>query len=137
MHSPFCVNADAAVGVLPHVAQIVPAGSWRVFGEPETGGEAYVPLAGHKRAQSLPILEEVASRFGYALVRKFADGGVFGGFVPAPSWSRTVAGVAGVDEASLAVAISRALGSRPLQVQVLVDGREIAGTVRAYDRGLR
>lgn len=118
----------------PHVAQIVPAGSWRVFGEPETGGEAYLPLGWNKRAQSLPVLEEVASRFGYALVRRFADGG----FVPAPGVPfRTAAGLPGVDEASLAVAISRALGSRPLQVQVLVDGREIAGTVRAYDRGLR
>lgn len=118
----------------PHVAQLVPAGSWRMFGEPETGGEAYLPLGWNKRAQSLPVLEEVASRFGYALVRRFADGG----FVPAPGVPfRTAAGLPGVDEASLAVAISRALGSRPLQVQVLVDGREIAGTVRAYDRGLR
>lgn len=51
-----------------HVAQIAPAGSWRVWAEPETGGEAYIPLARSKRARSTAILDEVAGRFGYSLV---------------------------------------------------------------------
>ncbi|MDK7062649.1 hypothetical protein QP290_25680, partial [Escherichia coli] len=34
-----------------HVAQIAPAGSWRVWAEPETGGEAYIPLARSKRGR--------------------------------------------------------------------------------------
>ena len=53
-----------------HVAQIAPAGSWRVWAEPETGGEAYIPLARSKRARSTAILDEVAGRFGYQLVNE-------------------------------------------------------------------
>lgn len=51
-----------------HVAQIAPAGSWRVWAEPETGGEAYIPLARSKRTRSTAILDNVAARFGYRLV---------------------------------------------------------------------
>lgn len=61
-----------------HVAQIAPAGAWRVWAEEETGGEAYIPLAMSKRARSTAILDEVANRFGYLLVpaaaRAFANG---------------------------------------------------------------
>lgn len=66
-----------------HVAQIAPAGSMRVWAEPETGGEAYIPLAKSKRARSVAILDQVAERFGYNLsagmsdVRKYADGGFY------------------------------------------------------------
>lgn len=69
-----------ASGSENHVAQIAPAGSWRVWAEPETGGEAYIPLAASKRVRSLEILNAVAQRFGYALVqqsqmiRRYADG---------------------------------------------------------------
>lgn len=62
-----------------HVAQIAPAGAWRVWAEPETGGEAYIPLSQAKRARSTRILSEVADRFGYKLTptraQRFADGG--------------------------------------------------------------
>ena len=56
----------------------------RVFGEPETGGEAYIPLSSAKRARSTAILNEVADRFGYELnarkdIEQFANGGVVGG----------------------------------------------------------
>jgi TP901 family phage tail tape measure protein len=61
-----------------HIAQIAPAGSMRVWAEPETGGEAYIPLAASKRMRSGAILEDVASRFGYKLM-KFVDGGFSGG----------------------------------------------------------
>jgi len=47
-----------------HVAEIVPAGTMRLMAEPETGGEAYIPLAPSKRARSSAILTEVARRFG-------------------------------------------------------------------------
>ena len=57
-----------------HVAQIAPAGAWRVWAEPETGGEAYVPLAPQKRKRSKGIVEEVVGRFDGA-VTWFADGG--------------------------------------------------------------
>ena len=58
-----------------HVAQIS-AGVTRIWAEPETGGEAYIPLAVGKRDRSTAILREVASLFGYNLVRSFADGGM-------------------------------------------------------------
>jgi hypothetical protein len=58
-----------------HIAQMAPAGAMRVWAEPETGGEAYIPLAPTKRPRSVAILEEVADRFGYRL-DKFARGGV-------------------------------------------------------------
>lgn len=61
-----------------HVAQHVPAGSWRVFGEPETEGETYIPHALSKRARSLQILGETAHMFGRKLVpiqaTSFANG---------------------------------------------------------------
>nr|WP_269475766.1 phage tail tape measure protein [Streptomyces gossypiisoli] len=60
-----------------HVAQIAPAGSWRIWGEPETQGEAYVPLAPSKRDRSKAVVEEVVGRFG-GEVEWFANGGVRG-----------------------------------------------------------
>lgn len=66
-----------------HVAQIAPAGAWRVWAEPETGGEAYIPLAESKRARSEQILAETADRFNLMVVPKdtgmYADGGGPGG----------------------------------------------------------
>ena len=63
-----------------HVAQIAAAGTMRVWAEPETGGEAYIPLAPSKRARSEAILEDVAERFGGRYLRGstrgFADGGI-------------------------------------------------------------
>ncbi len=47
-----------------HVAQIARAGEWRVWAEPETGGEAYIPLARSKRMRSLAIWEETGRRLG-------------------------------------------------------------------------
>ncbi|MFJ2247467.1 phage tail tape measure protein [Streptomyces sp. NPDC094461] len=58
-----------------HVAQIAPAGSYRIWGERETGGEAYVPLAAAKRERSKAIVETVVDRFG-GQVEWYADGGV-------------------------------------------------------------
>lgn len=58
-------------GVEDHSAQIASAGSWRVWAEEETGGEAYIPLSPSKRARSTSILRQVAHRFGMQLM---ADG---------------------------------------------------------------
>lgn len=64
-----------------HIAQIAPAGTMRMWAEPETGGEAYIPLAKSKRLRSTAILEDVANRFGMALTpqnyTKYADGGQY------------------------------------------------------------
>ena len=63
-----------ANGTEDHRAQIARGGSMRLWAEPETGGEAYIPLAPHKRGASTRILRNVASRFGYGLT-EFANGG--------------------------------------------------------------
>ena len=65
-----------------HRAQIVPAGTNRLLAEPETGGEAYIPLHSAKRTRSLGILDTVAQRFGYNLTKgaeytQYASGGEY------------------------------------------------------------
>lgn len=55
-----------------HVAQIAPAGAWRVWAEPETGGEAYIPLSPSKRERSIGIWEQTGQRLGV-----YADGGMW------------------------------------------------------------
>ncbi len=47
-----------------HVAQIARAGEWRVWAEPETGGETYVPHAPSKRARAEQIMAQTAEIFG-------------------------------------------------------------------------
>lgn len=61
-----------------HVAEIAPAGSWRVWGEPETEGEGYVPFARSKRPRSRAITEEIVRRLGGDPlgIQWNADGGV-------------------------------------------------------------
>lgn len=67
------VDYYAAGGVREnHVAQIAPAGAWRVWAEPETEGEAYIPFAASKRDRSLAIWEETGRR-----LNAFADGGLW------------------------------------------------------------
>lgn len=68
----------------PHVAQIARGGAMRVWAEPETGGEAYIPLAASKRTRSTGILSAVADRFGLQVLPRgpaelalFADGGLW------------------------------------------------------------
>lgn len=54
-----------------HIAQIAPANTLRIWAEPETGGEAYIPLAQAKRSRSIDIWAETGRRLGV-----FADGGL-------------------------------------------------------------
>lgn len=63
-------------GVENHTAQIAPGGAWRVWAEPETDGEAYIPLAQSKRADSIPIWAETGRLLG---VPGFVSGAVVGG----------------------------------------------------------
>lgn len=67
-----------ARGTEDHRAQIARAGAMRLWAEPETGGEAYIPLARQKRQRSTEILAKVANKFGYGLM-KFEDGGILDG----------------------------------------------------------
>ncbi|MFF7527370.1 hypothetical protein [Streptomyces pseudovenezuelae] len=61
-----------------HMAQIVPAGSWRVFGEDETQGEGYVPFRASARPRSRKITEEIVRRLGGnpEAIQWNADGGI-------------------------------------------------------------
>jgi len=67
--------ANGGVRNESHVAQIAPAGSWRVWGEPETGGEAYIPLSPAKRGRSREVAAQAVSMLG-GDVQWFAKGGV-------------------------------------------------------------
>jgi len=70
------IKAFADGGFEKHTAQIAKAGAMRLWAEPETGGEAYIPLAKGKRMRSLKILEEVARIFGFGLHKmQFENGG--------------------------------------------------------------
>lgn len=68
---------EFAQGSEDHRAQIARGGAMRLWAEPETGGEAYIPLAASKRGRSTEILSRVASKFGYGLTA-YAGGGFFG-----------------------------------------------------------
>jgi hypothetical protein len=60
----------AGGGFENHVAQISKRGTWRIWGEDETGGEGYIPLAPSKRTRSTAVLAEIADMFGYALASR-------------------------------------------------------------------
>lgn len=60
----FRAYADGGFSEPAHVASIVPAGTMRLMAEPETGGEAYIPLAQSKRTRSLAIWRETGKRLG-------------------------------------------------------------------------
>ncbi|WP_054246380.1 phage tail tape measure protein [Rhodococcus opacus] len=66
-------NGDIRNG---HEPQIARPGDYRVFGEEETNGEAYIPFALSKRARALAIWRETGRRLGVA---EFSGGG-FGGY---------------------------------------------------------
>lgn len=83
------VKKFANGGIENHVAQIAPAGAMRVWAEPETGGEAYIPLANSKRARSEQILSTVADKFGMRLER-YANGSTPSATAPVTSNGDTV-----------------------------------------------
>ncbi|MEX8058574.1 phage tail tape measure protein [Microbacterium sp. 16-032] len=89
--------ADGAVE--HHVAQIARAGSMRVWGEPETMGETYVPHAEAKRARSEQIMSETASLFGGQYISRDAvqSGRTGGGSTPSISVPITVVGSPGMN----------------------------------------
>jgi tape measure domain-containing protein len=65
-----------------HVAQIAPAGAYRLWAEQETGGEGYVPLARSKRARSNLVMGQIADELEGVFIsdqqlrsmRGYADG---------------------------------------------------------------
>src|SRR5919205_2117822 len=79
---PVQAFADGGISVEnPSFAAIYkPAAQFRIFAEPQTGGEAFIPLSAAKRSRSTAILSEVARQFGYTLTstQKYANGGIGG-----------------------------------------------------------
>lgn len=90
--------AAFASGGEHHVAQVASPGTVRLWNEPETGGEAYIPLAASKRQRSEAILGEVAERFGGRYYRTMpvsrtpVSAGNGGSYRPAPVYNITVHG---------------------------------------------
>ncbi|MFE7799004.1 phage tail tape measure protein [Nocardia sp. NPDC057440] len=74
---PIAPRADGGIdGALPSQAVIQsPQSRLYQWAEPETGGEAFIPLATSKRSRSVDILGKVAGHFGFGIT-KMADGGV-------------------------------------------------------------
>jgi hypothetical protein len=64
-----------AEGGLSDAVMMPPGPSLFEWREPETMGEAFIPLAAGKRRRSTAILAEVANRFGYQLLSN-AQGGI-------------------------------------------------------------
>lgn len=63
-------------GMENHVAQIAPGGAWRVWAEPETKGEAYIPFAQEKWPRSREIWWETGKHLGMVA---HADGALYSG----------------------------------------------------------
>lgn len=68
-----------------HVAQYARAGDWRVWAEPETGGEWYLPDAKSKRDRSLGIAQQMLGGWGYQIVPLGAQQYAAGAPVHAPA----------------------------------------------------
>lgn len=63
--------ANGGFSMKPTSAHIAKAGSYVMYAEQETGGEAFIPLAASKRARSTEIWKETGKRLGV-----MADGGL-------------------------------------------------------------
>lgn len=74
---PIAPRAEGGIdGALPSQATIQSPKSRLIqWAEPETQGEAFIPLAASKRSRSVNILGTVAGHFGFGLT-KMADGGI-------------------------------------------------------------
>lgn len=72
---PITGKMRAAGGVFEDHQAMIGRGDTRIWNEPETGGEAYIPLSAAKRGRSEGILDQVAGIFG-GKFQKYADGGV-------------------------------------------------------------
>lgn len=113
-----------------------PSSTFRVWAEPETGGEAYIPLASSKRSRSTQILGHVADQFGLTVTKHFADGGfehVGGRPVSAPVGSYP-GGMNGVSAAALARGVRAGLAGTQLNIS---HGGEVSFSLAAERGRLR
>lgn len=121
------VDYYAAGGISEmHEAEIAPAGAWRVWAEPETGGEAYIPLAPSKRKRSQAIAQETVSRLGGAA---FFESGGFSGV----DYRSTAAKKAATKAATKAskTAATKATKAKTAKAVVTVDWRDLQSFLRA------
>jgi cell wall-associated NlpC family hydrolase len=107
---PTSLISFAMGGIEDHSPHIARGGDWRVFAEPETGGEAYIPLSISKRPRSEQLLKQVASMFGGNYVAN-AAGNVFAGSAELDMTSSIGSALAGatkgaVDTASFFAALT-------------------------------
>lgn len=104
-----------------HIAQIASANTIRMWAEPETGGEAYIPLAASKRGRSEDVLSEVATKFG---------GRYYRNEIPVSS-SHVSAGSGGAYRPSSVynVTVNGGLDSGP------EIGRRVVDAIQDYERG--
>jgi TP901 family phage tail tape measure protein len=86
------VEAYAYGGVRPG-AHFVPDGANAIlYGEPGTGGEAFIPLAPDRRTRALAVLDETARRLGRVVVPAGAQGYALGGIAGSSSTSTSYGG---------------------------------------------
>lgn len=65
------------------LATIVPPNTWRIVGDRLRDDEAYIPI--NRSTRSVSLLSETAQRMGFALARRFAQGGIATGSASATS----------------------------------------------------
>lgn len=56
------------------MAQVVQPNTWRVIGDRIRDPEAYIPI--NRSTRSVALLDETAQRMGFALMRRYANGGI-------------------------------------------------------------
>jgi TP901 family phage tail tape measure protein len=117
-------------GVESHVAQIAPAGAMRVWAEPETGGEAYIPKRGDS-GRAMSILSEAAGWYGAQVVPQ-PQGWYGSASTSAPMGG---GGWAGIDYRQLGRAVAGALREAPIQGVVTLDGDRV-GQIQGRQAGI-
>lgn len=110
-----------------HVAQFARGGDYRIWAEPETEGEWYLPLARSKRDRTIPMWWQAGRDLG---VVGFADGGRFGGSPGSQD------GFAATVASAVASLLTGPLVIEAPGLGTIVDARIKAG-VSATTRGLR
>jgi hypothetical protein len=107
--------ANGGIAETPGRAKIYsPAPNYRIFAEPQTGGESYIPLAANKRTRSLAIWRETGKLLG---AQEFANGGVTGAS----------------GSASAELAAIRSAPGQVVQIGFNVDGRQLYSTIQQLD----
>jgi hypothetical protein len=103
------------------LATIVPPNTWRVVGDRLRDDEAYIPI--NRSTRSISLLSETAQRMGFALARRYAQGGI--------ASNNTAAAAA--DSSLVGLAISGRLVNDGDGFVRLVDGRIEEAMHRAGD----